>query len=208
MQIFIKTLTGLTFTLDVELTETVSSVKCKIQDRRGIPPDKQVLYFAGKTLENDKTLNDYNIQKESTLFLDKKYRMIINRIINVDRLDESEKEELGFDLSLIKLDGLKVNMIYYVFGSINNYYYKFKIDVIGAFYVINDFDILKGCLEEIELKKNLFIVVCSDNVERDAIKLCENNPYIQEVIIFCPSFHKYIIKPIPYDNKKIFTSIE
>ena len=210
MQIFVKTLTGRTYLLDVEQTDTIIKLKEMIQEKYGIPPDQQKFFFNKRILNNNKTIKDYKILKEQTIYLILRLRGGF-----IDKLSKEEKKEIGFDLSLIKRNELNVNIIYFDLNLKNkenyNYYNKLKIDVVGIFYAIDDLQILKENLEENQLKNKIpYIIISSGTSGKDVIELCKKYSFIEEVIIFCRNYNynKHYLASYPNYVKKVLISIE
>ena len=69
MQIFVRNLSGKTITLEVDNSDTVESTKCKIEDKDGLPVNRQCLVYGGREMQNDKRLVEYHVRRASTLHL-------------------------------------------------------------------------------------------------------------------------------------------
>jgi len=132
-------------------------------------------------------------------------------IIPCSYLDEFK--DFGFDISLLNMDQLYVNLIYFDLNLKNReqygYFSKFQVDIVGGFYAADSLDIFEEFLKEIEKINIPFIVISTGSSGKDIISICENYQFIKEVIIFCGNYeyNKHYIEEYPGYVNKVLTDI-
>ena len=125
----------------------------------------------------------------------------------------NEFKDFGFDISLLKMDKLYVNLIYFDLKLTNREQYKyfsnFQLDVVGGFYAMDRLDIFEEYLKEIEKINIPFIVISTGSSGKDIISICKNYSFIKEIIIFCGNYeyNKHYIQEYPGYVNKVLTNI-
>ena len=169
-----------------------------------------------KREDSNGNINEF-INKENVI-KDKKeikeyYEIKINKdIIPCSYLNDFK--DIGFDISLLNMDQLYVNLIYFDLKLKNKEQYKyfsnFQLDVVGGFYAMNRLDIFEECLKEIQKINIPFIVISTGSSGKDIISICKNYPFIKEIIIFCGNYeyNKHYIQEYPGYVNKVLTDID
>ena len=160
-------------------------------------------------------LKDYKIKKNDIIEI--RFDMHTNLGGGIDNLKDESKTQLakkiGFDLNLIKRDELRINLIHFDKNMANEenykYFNKFKVDVVGGFYAMDDVNIFKKFLDKISEKNIPFLVVSSGSSGKEIIHICKQYNFIKEVIIFCMNYenNKHYINENPGYVKKVTTSV-
>ena len=205
------------YSLKVNEDDTVLDLKEKIiaEILKNIPHHNHlfIITYEGISMKDDQILSDFSVCEEDII-----------RIIPLENggafIDNLKKEsetpiakKIGFDFNLIKRDELHINLIHFDLNMTNEenykYFNKFKIDVVGGFYAMDDVNIFKKFLQKISEKDIPFLVVCSGSSGKEIIPICKRYSFIKEVIIFCENYeyNKHYIDEYPGYIKKVTTSI-
>ena len=191
--------TNSSFKSKKELKELLSKIK-----------DSPLFFLNGNALENNRTLNSYNLKDYDILEI---FHFDLIAGGCWDNIKCEEDLNIGFDVNLVKREELYVNLIHFDINMTNienfEYYNNFKVNVVGGFYAIDDINIFKTYLNKIKEKDISFIVLSSGSSAKDIIPICQRYSFIKEVIIFCSNYsaHKHYINDYPGYVRKVFTDI-
>ena len=193
---------------EVSEDEVIESFKEKVKNKFNIFGELDLIYNGQIMYDKDK-ISDYKVSEGHTInFLGK---FLAGGCI--DNIKDDIDLNIGFDMNLVKRDELYINLIHFDLAMTNSenyrYFNKFKVDVVGGFYAIDDLEILKNYLQKANDKNIPFIVITSGSSGKDVIPMCKKYSLVKEVIIFCRNYeyNKHYINDYPGYVKKVCTSI-
>lgn len=209
------------FPMIVNEDDTVGNLKEKILKTKihRIPHNShsfELIYRSRYLKDNDKKLSIFKIRKGSYIKI--RFTDCAPGSGFIDNLKEESEtpiaKNIGFDMNLIKGDELKINLIHFDINMTNGenygYFNKFKVDVVGGFYAMDDVNILKKFFKKISETHLPFLVVSSGSSGKEIIPICKEYSFIIEIIIFCMDYehNKHYIDEYPGYVKRVTTSIE
>ena len=187
MKIFISDSKNNIESLDIRENETIKSLKYRIINKHYITEVIQLI-FNGNILEDEETISDCEIEEGDTII----YIGEFKAGGCIDYIKDDIDLNIGFDMNLVKRDELYINLIHFDLAMTNSenygYFNKFKVDVVGGFYAIDDLEILKNYLQKVNDKNIPFIVITSGSSGKDVIPICKKFSLVKEIIIFCRNY--------------------
>ena len=208
MKIYIMDSKNETFPFEVSEDENIGRLKERIINKCKICSGIELI-FNGSILNEEDKISDYEIIEGTTII----YLGQFKAGGSYDYIKDDIDLDIGFDVNLVKRDELYINLIHFDLAMTNSenygYFNKFKIDVVGGFYAIDDLEILKDYLQKVDEKNIPFIIITSGSSGKDVIPICKKYSLVKEVIIFCRNYeyNKHYINDYPGLVKKVFTSI-
>ena len=186
------------------------NIKSIVKDAFGYYKAKIYFFYNSQELDENKTFFEENIKDNIIIYIFPDVR----GAGPIDNLMNENAKNIGFDMSLIQRNELYINLIYFDSKMTNeeNYIYfnNFKVDVVGGFHPIDDLNIFEKYLQAINNKNINFIVISSGSDGKDVISLCQQFPFVKEVIVFCRNYkyNEHYLNEYPGYVKRIFTNLE